>query len=133
MMNIANIVLTAAVCTTATATFADSGGNTMSSPAQIGYASWYGRHHAGEPTASGERFNPDGLTCAHRTIPLGAVIRVTHIAKQLSAECRVNDRGPLNNRPTSPRILDLSRSVAARLEMLEEGVARVRLEIVKLP
>ncbi len=89
-------------------------------------ASWYGRSHAGRPTANGERFNPGAMTCAHRTLPLGSVVTVTNIATGTNVTCRVNDRGPY----VRGRILDLSEQAAMRLGVGEQGLMRVRIEII---
>jgi rare lipoprotein A len=99
---------------------------------QVGMASFYSQRFAGRRTASGERYDPAALTAAHRSLPLGTVLRVTHIdarGQPLGAPVivRVNDRGPY----ASGRIIDLSQAAARRLGILESGVARVRLEIVR--
>lgn len=93
---------------------------------QVGVASWYGRSHAGQLTANGERFNPRAMTCAHRTLPLGSVLTVTNIATGTNVTCRVNDRGPY----IRGRILDLSEQAARRLGVGELGLVRVRIELV---
>lgn len=93
---------------------------------QVGVASWYGRSHAGRLTATGERFNPRAMTCAHRTLPLGSVVRVTNIATGTNTTCRINDRGPY----VRGRILDLSEQAAMRLGVGDRGLMRVRIEIV---
>jgi rare lipoprotein A len=84
--------------------------------AQSGVASWYAE---GKRTANGERFNPDGLTCAHRSLPFGTLLRVTY--KGRSAVCRVNDRGPF----VRGRVLDLSRGTARAIGLLGAGVGLV--------
>lgn len=95
--------------------------------AQIGFASWYGRAFAGRRTASGERFDPGALTAAHRTLPLGSAARVTHAETGKSVRVRVNDRGPY----ARGRIVDLSRRAAAKLGMLDDGVAKVKVQPLK--
>src|ERR1700681_2291059 len=97
-------------------------------PGQTGLASVYSEHLNGEKTASGERYNSAGLTAAHRTLPLGAEIRVTNLDNGRSVQVRVNDRGP----HVQGRIVDLSSRAAAALGM-RTGVARVRLEILSQP
>src|ERR1700682_1223087 len=97
-------------------------------PGQTGLASVYSEHLNGEKTASGERYNSAGLTAAHRTLPLGAEIRVTNLDNGRSVQVRVNDRGP----HLQGRIVDLSSRAAAALGM-RTGVARVRLEILSQP
>jgi rare lipoprotein A len=99
-----------------------------SPPAQKGLASVYSDHLNGQKTASGERYDSRGLTAAHRTLPLGAEIRVTNLANGRSVQVRINDRGP----HVQGRIVDLSSGAAAALGM-RTGVARVRLEILSQP
>src|SRR4029079_3087240 len=60
-------------------------------------ATWYGNEHAGKRTASGERFNPDGLTAAHRSLPFGTCLRVSNPKSGRSVSVRINDRGPFIN------------------------------------
>jgi rare lipoprotein A len=97
-------------------------------PAQRGLASVYSDHLNGKKTASGESYDSSGLTAAHRTLPLGAEIRVTNLTNGRSVRVRVNDRGP----HVEGRIVDLSSRAAAALGM-RTGVARVRLEILSQP
>ena len=89
-----------------------------------GVASWYGPGFHGRATASGERYDQDGLTAAHRTWPLGTSVRVTHLDSGRSIVVRINDRGPF----VDGREIDLSRESARRLGMLRAGTARVKLE-----
>ena len=91
-----------------------------------GIASWYGPGFAGRKTASGEIFDPGQLTAAHRTLPFGSVVRVTHLESGQSVLVRINDRGPFE--PT--RLIDLSQAAAEALGMLSAGVAPVRLELL---
>jgi rare lipoprotein A len=92
-----------------------------------GVASYYGRELAGNRTATGERFDPAGLTAAHRTLPLGTKLRVTNLGNGRSVIVRVNDRGPF----TRGRILDVSLAAAREIGMVAAGHAQVRLEIVR--
>jgi len=91
-----------------------------------GTASYYGRELAGNRTASGERFNPNDLTAAHRTLPLGTRLRVTNVANGRSVIVRVNDRGPFVGR----RLIDVSLGAAREIQMIRSGTAQVRLELV---
>lgn len=84
-------------------------------------ASWYGRE-SGPRTASGERFNPEGMTCAHRTRPFGAVVTVTHLASGRSIQCRINDRGPF----VRGRCIDLAHGAARALGMSGTAMVEVR-------
>ena len=90
-------------------------------------ASWYGAWHQGRPTASGEAYDVDGLTAAHRSFPLGTCVEVVHLANGRRVFVRVNDRGPY----LSGRTIDLSYRAAQELEMLESGLARVRIHRAK--
>ncbi|MFW6062029.1 MAG: septal ring lytic transglycosylase RlpA family protein [Planctomycetota bacterium] len=95
-------------------------------PDQVGVASWYGERFAGRPTASGEPFDPSALTAAHRSLPFGTRVRVTHLANDRSVIVRINDRGP----HVEGRIIDLSRAAAEKLGMVEQGTARVSLDVL---
>jgi rare lipoprotein A len=94
---------------------------------QIGKASWYGRRFQGHRTASGEAFDLNMLTCAHRTLPIGTLLRVTNLGNRRSIMVRVNDRGPV---PTG-LIVDLSYAAARSLGFNHSGNAHVRLEKVE--
>jgi rare lipoprotein A len=76
--------------------------------------------------ASGARFNPDGLTAAHRTLPFGTRVRVTHAGNGRSVDVVVNDRGPF----IGGRVIDLSRGAARVIGMIGQGLARVSLTIL---
>jgi rare lipoprotein A len=89
-----------------------------------GRASYYGEAFRGRRTASGERFDPDGLTAAHRTLPFGTRLRVTNERNDQSVVVRVTDRGPFHG----ARIIDLSKGAARRIGMVRSGTARVRIE-----
>ena len=93
---------------------------------QDGYATWYGGGHDGGPTASGERFNKNAMTAAHRTLPMGTRVRVTNKHNGRSVELRINDRGPYGNKS---RIIDVSEGAAKRLDMIDAGVVPVRVEV----
>lgn len=95
-----------------------------------GMASYYSDALAGHRTANGERYDPQQLTAASRTLRFGTTLRVTRVDRDLSVEVRVNDRGPFGRRK---RILDLSRAAAERLDMIRAGVVRVRVEILTQP
>jgi rare lipoprotein A len=93
----------------------------------VGLASWYGLVLQGHHTASGERFNKDELTAAHRTLPFGTLVRVVDLSTGRSIVVRINDRGVL----FADRVIDLSSAAANELGILREGVAKVRLEVLK--
>ena len=94
---------------------------------KVGQASWYGNEFARRRTASGERFDPMDLTCAHRTLPMGTRVRVTNLLNGLSVLVTITDRGPFRYR----REIDLSYGAARALGMLQRGVAQVRIELVE--
>ena len=94
---------------------------------QYGIASWYGKDFHGNPTASGEIYDMYQLTAAHRTLPLGTYVMVTNLENNRSAEVKVNDRGPF----VKGRIIDLSYTGARSLDMVEQGTAKVRVEVLK--
>ena len=91
-----------------------------------GVASWYGGSFHGKQAANGELFDMEALTAAHRTLPLGSVVRVVNLANGKYLHVRITDRGPYVNN----RILDLSRGAAARLGMMEGGLSHVRVQLV---
>ena len=93
-------------------------------PAGItGVASWYGERYRGKPTASGELFNPDALTAAHRSLPFGTVVRCTYGTNTVTV--RINDRGPF----VKGRVIDLSRAAFARLCDVDKGLIKINIEI----
>jgi rare lipoprotein A len=93
---------------------------------QVGIASWYGGRHQGRLTASGEVFDENKLTAAHRTLPLVTWARVTNLENGRAIAVRVNDRGPY----IDGRVIDLSTRAAEELGMTEQGLARVRIEVL---
>lgn len=93
---------------------------------QTGMASWYGPGFAGRPTASGEKFDPDDMTCAHPKLKFGTRVSVTNLENGKRVVVRVNDRGPF----AKGRVIDLSKEAAKRLGFLEKGVAKVRVEVL---
>lgn len=122
------VVLVLAGCATARV------GVPPSEPAPLGaeehgQASWYGEPFHGRRTSSGEIFDMYRLTAAHRTLPLGTRVLVTHLENGRSVEVRINDRGPFKR----GRIVDLSYAAAQRLGALGAGIFPVRLRVVGLP
>jgi rare lipoprotein A len=87
-------------------------------------ASYYG---SGKFTASGEKFNPHGLTAAHRTLPFGTKVRVVNVRTGKSVVVRINDRGPF----IRGRIIDLAAGAARAVGLMRSGVGKVRLEVLK--
>lgn len=91
---------------------------------QSGNGSWYGRWHHGRKTASGDRFNMYQMTAAHRTLPLGTIVRVTNPSNGKMVKVKINDRGPYYG----GRVIDLSAAAARALGMSRKGTARLRIE-----
>lgn len=91
-----------------------------------GLASWYGKRFHGRKTASGERFDMNALTAAHRTLPLGSKVRVTNVTNGKSVVVKINDRGPFHDKKR--RIIDLSYGAATKLGIVDKGTAPVRVE-----
>ena len=89
-----------------------------------GVASWYGPGFHGRTTANGERYNQYAMTAAHKLLPLGTQVRVTHLGNGRSVIVRINDRGPF----VGDRVIDLSRAAASRLQILGPGTGRVRVQ-----
>lgn len=92
-----------------------------------GQASWYGAQHHGKKTASGERFNQNALTAAHRTLAFGSKVKVTNTLNNKSVTVRINDRGPYSK----GRVIDLSRAAAKKIDMINRGVAPVRIQVLR--
>jgi rare lipoprotein A len=90
-----------------------------------GVASWYGPHFHGHKTASGERFNQNALTAAHKSIAMGSTVRVTNVKNHKSVVVTINDYGP----HVRGRIIDLSKRAAANIDL--KGVGMVHLEVLK--
>jgi rare lipoprotein A len=101
----------------AKSTYSYSGGGST------GIASYYSQ---GTRTASGARFNPSGLTAAHRTLPFGTRVRVTNLSNGRSVTVTINDRGPF----IKGRVIDLSRGAASVIGMTGSGIARVSYTVV---
>lgn len=91
---------------------------------ETGIASYYWEP---QPTASGERFNSNDYTAAHRYLPFGTKVRVTNIVNSRSIIVRINDRGPY----IASRIIDLSKAAATQIGMIDSGIAQVTVEIIK--
>ena len=92
-----------------------------------GIASWYGNEYHGRITASGEVFDQEAITAAHRTLPFGTLVHVTNLRNHRTVVVRINDRGPF----IRGRIIDLSRGAARELNMLHDGVVPARIEVLE--
>jgi rare lipoprotein A len=98
------------------------------STTEDGLASWYGIEEAGRATASGEIMDPERKTAAHRSLPFGSLVRVTDLATGKAVEVIVNDRGP----HVDGRIIDLSFAAAREIDLVDRGVAPVRIQVLGL-
>ena len=96
---------------------------------EIGKASYYGIERQGKPTASGELFDKDKLTAAHRKLPFGTTVRVTNLKNFQSTLLRINDRGP----GIPGRIIDVSYEAARQLGFLKAGLTTVEVVVVTYP
>lgn len=94
---------------------------------ETGVASYYGAKYHGKPTASGEIFDMNELTAAHPTLTFGTRVKVTHLENNRSVIVRINDRGPF----VQGRVIDLSQAAATELQLLQSGLARVKIEVIK--
>ena len=91
-----------------------------------GIASWYGPKFAGRRTASGERFDPEEMTAAHRSLPFGSMVRVTRLRTGRTVVVRINDRGPF----VRERVIDLSQAAARALGIIRRGKSEVSLALL---
>jgi rare lipoprotein A len=97
--------------------------------AEKGRLAWYGRKFAGRRTASGEAYNPDAMTMAHKTLPFGTMVEVTNLANGRKAKLRVNDRGPTQ----ADRVGDVSLAAARALGMTKAGVVDASIVVLSEP
>lgn len=96
---------------------------------ETGTASWYGAPYHNRRGSNGEVYNMHAMTAAHRTLPLGSIVRVTNLKSSRSALVRITDRGPF----VEGRILDLSYAAAKKLDVWQPGVANVKVEVMQTP
>lgn len=102
---------------------------TVSKFSQTGVASWYGRQFHGKKTASGDIYDQNGLTAAHRSLPLNCYVKVTNKANGKSVVVKVNDRGPFS----SSHVMDLSYGAAKQIGLVNAGSGNVLIERVDSP
>ena len=137
MRRLAIAILLAAACTpatrrapqepeTAAATDGERRGRVLR-----GKAVYYGGKWHGRKTASGERFNKNAMTAAHRKLPFGTKVRVTNLSNGRSVVLRINDRGPFGK--DRSRIIDVSEGAARKLDFIRSGWTRVTIEILESP
>ena len=93
---------------------------------ETGVASWYGKKFHGRKTASGERYNQNKMTAAHKTLPFGTRVRVKNRDNGKNVVVVINDRGPF----AKGRIIDVSRAAAKKLDMIGAGTAKVSIKVV---
>ena len=96
---------------------------------EVGIASWYGPGFDGNLTANGEVYDMDGISAAHKTLPFGTVVRVVEFSTGKSIIVRINDRGPF----IEGRIIDLSKGAARELGIIDKGITKVGLRIIRWP
>jgi rare lipoprotein A len=96
---------------------------------ETGIASWYGAPYHNRRGSNGEIYDMHAMTAAHRTLPLGSIVRVTDMGSRNSAVVRITDRGPF----IEGRIVDLSQAAAKKIGLVQKGTAKVRLEVLKTP
>ena len=96
---------------------------------ETGMASWYGAPYHNRRGSNGEVYDMNAMTAAHRTLPLGSIVRVTNVKTGHAAVVRITDRGPF----VEGRVLDLSLAAAKAVDVYQPGVAKVRLEVLKVP
>jgi rare lipoprotein A len=96
---------------------------------ETGMASWYGPPYHNRRGSNGEVYNMHAMTAAHRTFPLGSIVRVTNVKTGQTALVRITDRGPF----IKGRILDLSLAAARKIDVWQPGVAQVRVELMQTP
>ena len=96
---------------------------------EVGIASWYGPGFDGNRTANGEVYDMNGISAAHKTLPFGTVVRVVEFSTGKSIVVRINDRGPF----IEGRIIDLSKGAARELGIIDKGITKVGLRIIRWP
>lgn len=127
-----NIIFTALVlmilagCTSTSAIGAAKTKDYAKSHALIGQASWYGNKFHGKLTASGETYNMNAYTSAHKTLPFGTIVRVTNTANNKSVDVKINDRGP----HVKGRVIDLSYKAFSQIGNVKKGTVPVKIEII---
>ena len=115
--------LACALLLMAAPTYAQSGADTLRT---TGLVTYYADDLAGNPTASGQPYDPDRLTASHRTLPFGTRVRIMRTYTDKEVVVRINDRGPKKEE----RILDISRRAAEELDMIDAGVVEVEIEVL---
>ncbi|NOI90076.1 septal ring lytic transglycosylase RlpA family protein [Vibrio splendidus] len=120
------ILMILAGCTSTSAVGSSKTKEYAKSHALAGKASWYGDKFHGRLTASGETYNMNANTAAHKTLPFGTIVRVTNTNNNKSVDVKINDRGPY----VKGRVIDLSHKAFARIGNVKQGTVPVKIEIV---
>ena len=120
------ILMILAGCTSTSAVGSSKTKEYAESHALAGKASWYGDKFHGRLTASGETYNMNANTAAHKTLPFGTIVRVTNTANNKSVDVKINDRGPY----VKGRVIDLSHKAFSQIGDVKKGVATVKIEII---
>lgn len=94
---------------------------------EVGIASWYGPGFHGNLTANGEVYDMHGISAAHKTLPFGTIVKVVDLETGRTVVVRINDRGPF----IEGRIIDLSKGAAERLGIVQKGITKVGLRILR--
>lgn len=101
--------------------------NASQAKVQQGEASWYGSRYHGRKTSSGERYNKNDMTAAHKTLPFGTKVKVTNLDNNQWVILRINDRGPF----VGDRIIDVSEAAARKLDFHSQGIGNVKVEVLE--
>jgi rare lipoprotein A len=96
---------------------------------ETGLASWYGAPYHNRAASNGQAYNMHAMTAAHRTLPLGSIVRITNVKTGSVALVRITDRGPF----VDGRIVDLSLAAAKKVDVVQPGIAQVKLEVMQTP
>lgn len=120
------ILIILAGCTSTSAIGSSKTKDDGQSHALIGQASWYGNKFHGKLTASGEKYNMNAYTSAHKTLPFGTIVRVTNTANNKFVDVKINDRGPY----VKGRIIDLSYKAFSQISNVKKGAIPVKVEII---
>jgi len=96
---------------------------------EVGIASWYGPGFDGNLTSNGEVYDMNGISAAHKALPFGTIVRVVEFSTGKSIIVRINDRGPF----IEGRIIDLSKGAARKLGIIDKGITKVGLRIIRWP
>ena len=124
-------ILTLVLLTVSRAAISAAPQRVTPSRVELGLASFYGPGFHGEETASGEIFDQREMVAAHRSLPLGSVVRVTNLENNRSVVLRIIDRGPYGRNFRKGTIIDVSKGAARRLGFVTDGLVRVRVDVLR--